>query len=111
MLFRVCPSVSTAVTIDTGSAIGHAFGDVFEPSLGFNAAVSLPLLQGDPYPYRGESVLPTTTFYVGGNVGLGFHIADNFASAEFGAYAAFATGGPTASVFNLSLADGQEITP
>lgn len=103
------------LTFDAGGAIGDAIGDTVEPSLGLAAALAIPLAQGEGLPSLEQSgvVLPTTTLYLGGSLGLGVHVGDskNFISGELGAYRGFATGGARAMVYALSFADGQGITP
>ncbi len=100
-----------AMTFDAGAATGHAIGDVVEPSLGLAAALSVPLLQGDAFTVGGRAVLPTTTFYYGGNLGLGVHLGDNLVSGEVGVYGAQTGGGKSATVFHLSAADGHGFGP
>jgi hypothetical protein len=104
-----------ALTVDAGGAIGDVIGDHVEPSLGLAAALSMPLRQGEGLPTAEQAgvVLPTTTLYLGGSLGVGVRLPDtrNVLSAELGAYRGFATGGARAMVYALSFADRQAITP
>jgi hypothetical protein len=101
-----------ALTVDGGGVVSRTFGDTAEPSLGLAAALSLPVRQGEGLGIA-EPVLPTTTVYLGGSLGLGVRLGDtdNTISAEVGAWRGFATGGARATVYALSFADAQGIDP
>ncbi len=102
-----------AFSLDAGAVTSATLGDTLEPSLGVAAALSVPIVQGLPFGRRGDPVLPTTTFYVGGNVGLALHFGDsrNVISGEGGAYLARSTGGEHAVAAYVSAADAQGFMP
>jgi hypothetical protein len=101
-----------ALTADAGGVTSTTIADRVEPSLGLAAAVSLPIVQGEPVGFR-DPILATTTLYLGGSLGLGVHIGDgdNVLSAEAGAWRGLAAGGARAMIYALSVADAQGFTP
>jgi hypothetical protein len=102
-----------AVTLDGGGLVGGTLADTVEPTLGVAAALSIPLAQGQGIATPTGVRLPTNTLYLGGSLGLAAHLGDtdNTLSAELGAYRGFAMGGARATVYALSFADGQGLSP
>jgi len=102
-----------ALSLDAGAVTSGTIGDTVEPSLGLAAAMVVPVVQGEPFGARGDPTLPTTTFYYGGNVGLGIHFPStkNVFSLESGLLLARSISGESATALYLSGADAQSGHP
>ena len=102
-----------SVSLDVGAMTSGTLWDTVEPSLGLAAAVAIPVDQGRPFGPRDAPELPTTTFYYGGNVGLGIHLAStrNVLSGETGLLFARSISGQRATALYLAAADAQGVKP